>query len=94
MTPCKTVKDYLYIPEILQKIVLKRLEDDVGMNLGLVLEADDPRRISSHLAPIPPPPTSQIVAEQRSRFTTDGSYNRSTEDPDQTIDYWNEDGQQ
>lgn len=73
---------------------MKRLEDDVGMNQGLVLEADDPRRISGHLAPIPPPPTSQIVAEQRSRFTNDGLYNRSGEDLDITINYWTENGQQ
>lgn len=68
---------------------MKRFGDNVGMNQGMILEVDDPRRISAHLASVPPPPSSQIVAEQRSRFTMDGSYNRSGEDSrERTIDYW------
>lgn len=45
-----------------------RLLDGIGMNKLVVPEADDPRRISAVLAPIPPPPTSQLVVEKRSRF--------------------------
>jgi hypothetical protein len=40
------------------------------MAQNIVLEPDDPRRISAVLAPVPPPPTHEIVAEQRSRFGT------------------------
>lgn len=40
-----------------------RLIDGIGMDKP-VLEADDPRRISAVLAPIPPPPTSQLVVEK------------------------------
>lgn len=38
------------------------------MNKQVVLEADDPRMISAVLAPIPPPPTSQLVVEKKPRF--------------------------
>ena len=57
-------------------IIEARLRDAVGMNRTVILERDDPRRLS---APIPPPPTAEIIAEKRSRV--------STEDMDTTIDY-------
>lgn len=81
VTTCKEPKQYSYVPEMMRKIILKRLDDAIGMNQEMVLEQDDPRRVSSHLAPIPPPPTQQIVHEQRSRF-------RTSVDMDKTIDYW------
>ena len=49
------------------------------MNHTFILERDDPRRISATIAPIPPPPTAEIIAEKRSRV--------STEDMDTTINY-------
>lgn len=81
VTTCKEPKQYSYVTEMMRKIILKRLDDAIGMNQKMVLEQDDPRRVSSHLAPIPPPPTQQIVHEQRSRF-------RTSVDMDKTIDYW------
>jgi hypothetical protein len=69
-SPVKTEKKYLYMTGFLKTIVTLRLEDRVGMIQNVVLEPDDPRRISSVLAPVPPPPTHEIVAEQRSRFGT------------------------
>ncbi|XP_065941156.1 uncharacterized protein [Magallana gigas] len=81
VTTCKEPKQYSYVPEMMRKIILKRLDDAIGMNQKMVIEQDDPRRVSSHLAPIPPPPTQQIVHEQRSRF-------RTSVDMDKTIDYW------
>ena len=45
-----------------------RLEDGIGMCGPVVLSLDDPRRLSSTLAPIPPPPTADILKEQKSRF--------------------------
>lgn len=68
---------------VVQRILQKRLDDDIGMNRIVALEVDDPRRVSAHLAPIPPPPTRQIVNEQKSRF-------KPQEDLDKTIDYWME----
>lgn len=35
---------------------------------GCTLEPDDPRWLSSTLAPIPPPPTEKIATELKSRF--------------------------
>lgn len=55
------------------------------MQNNVVLGQHDPRRLSAHPAPMPPPLTHQIAEEQRSRFSADGS--RTFEDPDQTIDY-------
>lgn len=52
----------------LEKIFLSRVSDKMGMNQPVVLEADDPRRLSYHLAPLPPPPTDQLALEQKSRF--------------------------
>jgi len=66
--PKKADKQYLYIPEIITKILKMRLDDGVGMNQPVVLDMNDPRRISAVLAPIPPPPTEEIVAKQKSRF--------------------------
>ena len=64
---------------LLKSIFKMRLDDAIGMNQKAVLEADDPRRISPTLAPIPPPPTHEIAAQQRSRF--------NVQDPDATLDY-------
>lgn len=73
----KVDKTYSYIQSPVEKIVKKRLNDEEGMSGNVVLEADDPRRISKTLARIPPPPTAQLVRERKSRF----------EDPDKTLDY-------
>ncbi|KAK3085827.1 hypothetical protein FSP39_009247 [Pinctada imbricata] len=64
----KVDKTYKHICGLMKKIVSKRLVDKTGMNRKVVLASDDPRRISSVIAPIPPPPTSQLVQEQKSRF--------------------------
>ena len=50
-------------------ILESRLGDAVGMNRKVVLERDDPRRLSATIAPIPPPPTAESIAEKRSRVS-------------------------
>ena len=60
-------------------IIEARLGDAVGINRKVILERDDPRRLSATIAPIPPPPIAEIIADKRSRV--------STEDMDTTIDY-------
>jgi hypothetical protein len=75
--PVKTDKSYFYVPRLLRAIICMRLQDNEGMNQHVQLEVDDPRRISVHLAPIPPPPTRDIVASHKSRY----------ENQDKTIDY-------
>jgi hypothetical protein len=80
--------------ELLKKIVTLRLEDRVGMAQNNVLEPYVPRRISAVLAPVPPPPTHEIVAKQRSRFgtvetlQTANSSNNVADESNATIDYY------
>ena len=93
-SPVRTEKRYLYMTEPLKKIVTLRLEDRVGMAQNIVLEPDDPRRISAVLAPVPPPPTHEIVAEQRSllgtveSLQTANSSNNVADESNATIDYY------
>jgi hypothetical protein len=93
-SPVRTEKRYLYMTELLKKIVTLRLEDRVGMAQNIVLEPDDPRRISAVLAPVPPPPTHEIVAQQRSHFgtveslQTANSSNNVADESNATIDYY------
>ncbi|XP_062612063.1 uncharacterized protein LOC134273856, partial [Saccostrea cucullata] len=81
--PVKEEKKYSYVQDLIREIIRSRIEDDVGMNRPLELEEEDPRRIAAHLAPVPPPPTKEIVATQISRF----------ENLNKTIEYWTGDGQ-
>ena len=60
-------------------IIEARFGDAMGMNRKVILERDDPRRLSDTTAPIPPPPTAESIAEKRSRVFI--------EDLDTTIDY-------
>ena len=75
----KTEKSYPHVPSIMRGIIEARLGDAVGINRKVILERDDPRRLSATIAPIPPPSTAEIIAEKRSRV--------SIEDMDTTIDY-------
>lgn len=81
--PVKVEKNYSYVQDLIRHIITSRIEDDIGMNRPMELEADDPRRISAHLAPVPPPSTRDIVATQISRF----------ENLNKTIEYWTAEGQ-
>ena len=65
----KTEKSYPHVPSIMRGIIEARLGDAVGMNRKVVLERDDPRRLSATIAPIPPPPTAESIAEKRSRVS-------------------------
>ena len=93
-SPVRTKNRYLYMTELLKKIVTLRLEDRVGMAQKIVLEPYDPRRTSAVFAPVPPPPTHEIVTEQRSRFgtveslQTANSSNNVADDSNATIDYY------
>lgn len=66
--PVKEKKAFAYMSSLLEKILLSRVSDEMGMNQPVALEADDPRRMSSHLAPLAPPPTDQLALEQNSRL--------------------------
>lgn len=64
----KEEKTYPYVSDIISSCIEKRLIDPIRMNRPVVLDADDPRRISKTLASVEPPPTAQLVEEKKSRF--------------------------
>jgi hypothetical protein len=47
----------------MKAIVRNRINDSLGMNRKVVLGQDDPRRVSSVLAPIQPPPKADLVTQ-------------------------------
>lgn len=59
------LKSYPYIEDLMRFCVGNRLLDGIGMNKQVVLEANDPMRVTAVLAPIPPPPTSQLVVKKK-----------------------------
>ena len=63
----------------MKTIARNRINNPIGMNGKVALGQDDPRRVSSVLAPIQPPPTADLVAQKIFRFSRD--------DPDKTLDY-------
>ena len=60
----KTRKQYQYIQTLLASALIMRINDRVGMKMT-ALAPDDPRLISKHLAPIEPPPTEELVRQQK-----------------------------
>lgn len=66
----KKQKTYPHIPELISAIVSMRLQDSEGMHKKVPLKPDDPRLISKTLAAAPPPATSQLVLEKKSRLKT------------------------
>ncbi|XP_060551597.1 uncharacterized protein LOC132713139 [Ruditapes philippinarum] len=66
--PKKSEKNYTYVKDILRKALVMRIKDSVGMRKKRELEADDPRRIAAHLAPVEPLPTKVLMEEKVSRF--------------------------
>ncbi|XP_052694407.1 uncharacterized protein LOC128172674 [Crassostrea angulata] len=65
----KEKKKYPYSEKLMKACLENRLLDGIGMNQPSVLSVEDPRRVSSVLAPVPPPPTAELVAEKKSRFS-------------------------
>lgn len=66
--PLKEKKSYAHIKTLSKDAILMRLLERKGMHKPRPLEEDDPRRIAPHLAPVPPPPTQEIVQGLKSRF--------------------------
>jgi hypothetical protein len=67
----KQQKVYTYMPEIIQKIVNMRLDDEQSLYRRVEREEHDPRNIASNImniGPIPAPSTAEILKTQRSRF--------------------------
>ena len=58
-------KQYKCMSSLLAKAVQQRIRDRVGMK-KTVLAPDDPRSNARHLAPMEPPPTQELVLQQKS----------------------------
>ncbi|XP_076084720.1 uncharacterized protein LOC143055456 [Mytilus galloprovincialis] len=86
-TEVKTPKQYIYIPELMKHIIMKRLSDAIGMSRRVILDPFDPRRLSATIAPVPPPPTQDLMAAKISRFNREDLDRTIDYDFDQTIDY-------
>ncbi len=66
--PEKAPKDYKYITELQESILQNRLQDERTVTRKRPLNADDPRKIASTIASVPPPATQELVAKHKSRF--------------------------
>ena len=51
----------------MRSCVQNRLQDPIGMNRPVVVDIEDPRRVSETLASVRPPSTPSLVAEKKSR---------------------------
>lgn len=71
----------------MKHIIMKRLSDDIGMSRRVILDPFDPRRLSATIAPVPPPPTQDLMAAKISRFNREDLDRTIDYDFDQTIDY-------
>lgn len=68
LRPVKEKKRYPYTNDLMAGVLVRRVEDRTTMFNPVQLHADDPRRISSTVAPVPPPSTDQLRQEQKTRF--------------------------
>ncbi|KAK3725325.1 hypothetical protein QZH41_016412 [Actinostola sp. cb2023] len=66
----KEDKDYAYIPQMLAMTFERRKNDPGTMNDYMEMAPDDPRRISSTIAAVPPPSSRELFAAHQSRFRT------------------------
>ena len=58
-------KSYKYIPNLLQRIFIKRASTKGGVNKKIDVLEEDPRRIALN---IPPPSIESLVESHKSRF--------------------------
>ena len=79
----KVPKTYPHIPALQRNIVEACLVDTQPMSRRVELSADDPRRIAPNIASVSAPPTSVLVEQQFSRFTSDTM--ASTSAPSETL---------
>ncbi|KAL5017769.1 hypothetical protein ScPMuIL_005150 [Solemya velum] len=66
--PVKEKKTYAHVEQLLETVAENRLADKAGMGKKAVLASTDPRNIRKTIAPVTPPPTSQLVETQKSRL--------------------------
>ena len=61
-------KQYNYVPHLLVQIFLKRRSVPGPVNQRHTMDVDNPRRIASNIAIVPPPPADELVKLHKSRF--------------------------
>ena len=61
-------KSYKYIPNLLQRIFIKRASTKGGVNKKIDVLKEDPRRIAPNISAIPPPSIESLVESHKSRF--------------------------
>ncbi|XP_028417304.1 uncharacterized protein LOC114541702 isoform X2 [Dendronephthya gigantea] len=61
-------KEFSYIPELMQKVFIKRITSDGNVNKRLGIPSDDPRQIAPNIAPVPPPSVQTLVDTHKTRF--------------------------
>ena len=61
-------KSYKYIPNLLQRIFIKRASTKGGVNKKIDVLEEDPRRIAPNISAIPPPSIESLVESHKSRF--------------------------
>lgn len=68
MYPVKEKNQYRHITDLMTLVIEKRLEDAAGFHKRQDLEEGDQRRLTKTLAPVPPPSSSELAQQQKSRF--------------------------
>lgn len=68
VVPVKADKDYKYISNLQKDVIYARLEDHRPMKRKREVAPEDPKKIAKTIAPIPPPPTSELAEKKITRF--------------------------
>ena len=61
-------KTYSYVPDMVEEILCRRLNDSKPLFRPAELLPTDPRRIRPRLAPVPLPAKEELVRSRKSRF--------------------------
>ena len=63
------LKHYEYIVSLEETIIYACIEDELPKARNRGIKPDNPRNIAPNIATVPAPPTSELVARHRTRFT-------------------------
>ena len=75
MKAIKEPKKYQYMSQLLQEVLNHRISDDQPVGRKLGISEHDPVRLAPTVAPSQAPPTSELVAKQKSRRGQSGMIN-------------------
>ena len=67
--PERQLKHYEYIVSLQETIICACIEDELPKARKRGIKPDNPRNIAPNIATVPAPPTSELVARHRTRFT-------------------------